>query len=576
MDDVLTGPAGECRPTLTSELRGWRRRLVEVLPGVSHLNRLFDDCERRPEPRFVERALAALGVGLDVDDVARIPAAGPAIIAANHPTGALDGLALLSLVGHRRRDVKLLANDWLASITPLAGELLPVDAFGDGRRANAAPMRAAVRWLRDGHALVVFPAGVVSHLRPGAGVIVDPAWQTGVARLARLTAATLVPCFIDGRNSALFQALGLLNPWLRTALLPRELLRRRGSRVCIRVGREVPPKDVLGVGDAELTRRLRELVYALRDHQRPPSRGAQAEVRSLPLERTLVATDEYSVFWCRASEAPALMQEIGRAREQTFRAVGEGTGRAVDTDRFDADYLHLCLWDRHDDALAGAYRMRVVDEALRPEALYTHTLFDFDRRLVASLAPGLELGRAFIVPAHQRKHQPLLLLWSGIAKFAAAHPRIRHLFGAVSVGASYSAAARTFLAAYLRRHALDALRAPLVAPRHPLSGLEHADAGAPVDPQRFSATVQALDHGGKGLPVLLRQYLKLQARVLDFSVDPAFGDVLDVLVTVDLPAAPPSLLRRYMGEGAAEAYLRQHHGSTPDAVGYRRGLRRSA
>jgi putative hemolysin len=575
MDDVLTVPADALPQTLTSALRGWRRLLVEALPGVADLNRLFVECERRPEARFAERALATLNVGLDAD-AAGIPAAGAAIIVANHPTGALDGLALLSLAGRRRPDVKLLANDWLASVAPLAPELLPVDAFGDGRRANAAPMRAAVRWLRDGHALVVFPAGVVSHLQPAAGVIADPAWQTGVARLARLTAATLVPCFIDGRNSALFQALGLLNPWLRTALLPRELLRRRGSRVCIRVGREVPAKDGLGLGDAELTRRLRELAYGLGEHEHSQDGRARQEVRALPPERTLAASDEYSVFWCRSSEAPALMDQIGRAREETFRAVGEGTGRAVDTDHFDADYLHLCLWDRHDDALAGAYRMRVVDEGLSPDALYTHTLFDFDGRLVASLAPGLELGRAFIVPAHQRKHQPLLLLWSGIAKFVAAHPRIRHLFGAVSVGASYSAAARTFLAAYLRRHALDGLRAPLVAPRHPLDGLDAADAGAPIDPQRLSASVQALDAGGKGIPVLLRHYLKLHARVLDFSVDPAFGDVLDLLVTVDLPAAPLSLLRRYMGKGAAEAYLRQHHGSTPDAVGYRAGLRRSA
>jgi putative hemolysin len=575
MDDVLTMPADALPRTLTSALRGWRRLLVEALPGVADLNRLYVECERRPEPQFAERALATLNVGLEAD-AAGIPATGAAIIVANHPTGALDGLALLSLVSRRRRDVKLLANDWLASVAPLAPELVPIDAFGDARRANAGPMRAAMRWLRDGHALVVFPAGVVSHLQPAAGVIADPPWHTGVARLVRLTGATLVPCFIEGRNSALFQAVGVLNPWLRTALLPRELLRRRGSRVRIRVGREVTANDAVGAGDAERTRRLRELVYGLGEQERPQDGRARQEVRALPPERTLVASDEYSVFWCRASEAPALMQQIGRGREATFRAVGEGTGQPIDTDRFDEEYLHLCLWDRQADALAGGYRMRVVDEGLRPDALYTHTLFEFDRRLVATLAPGLELGRAFVVPAHQRRHQPLLLLWSGIARFVAAQPHIRHLFGAVSVGASYSAAARTFLAAYLRRHALDALRAPLVAPRHPLDGPDHADVGAPVDAQRLSASVQALDADGKGLPVLLRHYLKLHARVLDFSVDPAFGDVLDVLVTVDLPTAPRALLRRYMGEAAAASYLDHHREATPIVTRDDAPLRRSA
>jgi putative hemolysin len=560
MDDVLPMPACETRQSLTSGLCGWRRRLVELLPGVSELNRLFTGCERRPESGFVDRALAALDVEVDADPTS-IPETGALIVAANHPTGALDGLALLALVRRRRADVKLLANGWLTSVRPLAPDLVPVEAFGDGRRSNVAPMRAALRWLRGGHALVVFPSGAVSHFHPVTGVVADPVWQHGAARLARLAGASLVPCFIEGRNSTLFQALGLLNPWFRTALLPRELLKRRGARVRARLGRELPARDATDIGDEDLTRRLRELVYGLRE--RPESSGARAEVRSLPPERTVVATDEYSVFWCRASEAPALMQEIGRARERTFRAVGEGTGQPIDTDRFDTDYLHLCLWDRQGDALAGGYRMRVVDGGLRPDALYTHTLFEFDRRLVATLAPGLELGRAFVVPAHQRKHQPLLLLWSGIARFVAAHPHIRHLFGAVSVGASYSAAARTFLAGYLRRHALDALRAPLVAPRHPLDGLDDVDAGAPVDPQRLSASVQALDADGKGLPILLRHYLKLHARVLDFSVDPAFGNVLDVLVTVDLPTAPRALLHRYMGEDAAASYLHHHRRATP-------------
>jgi putative hemolysin len=231
----------------------------------------------------------------------------------------------------------------------------------------------------------------------------------------------------------------------------------------------------------------------------------------------------------------------------------------VDLDRFDADYLHLCLWDRAAGELAGAYRMRVVGPGLDATALYTHTLFDFDARLVGTLAPGLELGRAFVVPAHQKRHQPLALLWSGIARFVAAHPDVRHLFGAVSVGASYSPAARAFLAAYLRRHALDRLRAPLVAARHPLD-IEELDEtpASPVDSHALSASVQSRDGAGKSIPVLLRQYLKLHARVLDFSVDPAFSGVLDVLVTVDLPSAPRALLRRYMGDSAADAYLRHH------------------
>jgi putative hemolysin len=561
MDDVLTLAGGVCDETLTGRLRGPVRWIVERLPGVKALNALYGECERRTEPRFADRALETLGITLDANGLEHIPTSGPVVLVANHPTGALDGLALLSLVARRRADVRLVANGWLSHIPPLAADLVPVETIREGRRANARPMRAALRWLRGGHALVVFPAGTVSHVSQPDGASADSAWHAGAVRLARLAGAALVPCHIGGVNSALFHMAGRLSPWLRTALLPRELLRRRQSTLRVAVGRAVEPGDA---ADAEVTDRMRAVVYALPTAQSraPGADAVAAEVNCLPADRTLQQTDDYAVFWCRASEAPRLLDAIGHAREATFRAAGEGTGAQTDLDRFDADYLHLCLWDRRAGELAGAYRMRVVEPDLPAESLYTNTLFDFDTRLVGSLAPGLELGRAFVVPAHQKRHQPLALLWGGIARFVGAHPEIRHLFGAVSVGATYSPAARAFLAAYLRRHALDRLRAPLVAPRHPL----HVDAPrgtpvSPVDSRALSASLQSLDEEGKGVPVLLRQYLKLHARVLDFSVDPAFSDVLDVLVTVDLPLAPRTLLHRYMGEQAADAYLRHHAAS---------------
>lgn len=583
MDDVLSRPAISQRPTLTSGLDGWRRRLVELLPGVSELNTLFAASEQRSEPRFADRALATLDLTWDaLGHTGAIPSTGPLLVCANHPTGAIDGLVLLSLLGRYRDDVRLVANGWLRHVGPLAGDLLPVETFTDGRRANAGAMRAAVRWLRGGGALVVFPSGAVSHVQPAVGRVADPPWHDGAARLARLTGATLVPCHLDGENSTLFQLAGLASPWLRTALLPRELVRRRGSRVVVRVGRPVPAGALAGLSDRDATTRLRALVDAEADEPRPiasssshgpaiadAARPEAAEVSRLGPARTLAETAEYSVVWFTSPEAPNLLDAIGRARETTFRAAGEGTGGEIDLDRFDHDYVHLVLWDRRAQELAGAYRMREVTAGLPPSALYTRTLFDFDDRFVSMLAPGLELGRAFVVPAHQRRHQPLMLLWSGIARYVAARPHIRTLSGAVSIGAGYSPMARAFLAAYLRRHALDRLRAPLVSPRHPLDQAGAppvVDDSVPLDSSSLSARVQALDRDGKGVPVLLRQYLKLNARVIDFSVDPAFSGVLDALVSIDLPSAPRALLRRYMGDAGADAYLARHLAGVPAAA----------
>ena len=581
MAEVLSLSAGRAEEpeNLTAGLTWPWRWLVDALPGMAELNRLYASTHARPERRFHDRALAALGVACEaaggLDD---IPLSGPLIVAANHPTGALDGLTLLSLIARRRSDVKILANRWLARVTPLAGDLVPVDAFGDGRIRNQRALRDAVRWVRGGGALCVFPAGAVSHLQPGLGAIADPPWHDGIGGLVRLTGASVVPCFLAGRNSLLFQLAGLVHPWVRTALLPRELAQRQGTPSVARFGSRIPAGGFHGASDRDITRRLREIVYDLpnRPVRLSPGETTAAaavarEVRGLEASRALVTTPEYTVFWATATQAPHLMQAIGRGREEAFRAAGEGTGRDVDLDPFDDSYVHLCLWDRAAGTLAGAYRMRQVGADLAPDALYTHTLFDFDRRLVGTLAPALELGRAFVAPAHQKRHAALMLLWTGIARYVSAHPQIRHLFGAVSIGASYSPAARAFIAAYLRRHALDRLRAPLVAPRHPLA-LEddgRGDTAGELDTRALSASVQSRDASRKGLPVLLRQYLKLQARVLDFSVDPAFSGVLDALVAIDLPGAPRALLERYMGHSEAAAYLARHAGD-------RRATRKSA
>jgi putative hemolysin len=570
---ALTLSKAGLRPaqTLTDGLDWPWRQAVERLPGVAELNRLYVESHARPERRFCDRALATLGVTYEVTgDLEAIPATGPLVVVANHPTGALDGLVLSSLLARRRGDVKMLANHWLGRVAPLRDELLLVDAFGDGRRRNRRPLLEAVRWVRGGAALCVFPSGAVSHFQPGLLATTDPTWHSSVGRLVRLTGASVVACFIDERNGLLFQTAGLLHPWLRTALLPRELIRRRKARVVVHVGRPLAPGTMTDVSHADITQRLREIVYdlpavaaqATARAASTPSGALEDEVAAFTKSQSLAETGEYSVFWMTAAQAPHLMAAIGRAREVAFQAAGEGTGGEIDVDRFDADYVHLVLWDRSGQTLAGAYRMRPVNPTLQPSALYTRTLFNFDQRLVYALAPGLELGRAFVAPSYQKRHAPLMLLWTGIARYVVAHPEIRHLFGAVSIGAGYSRIARAFMAAYLRRHAIDRLRAPLVTARHPLefpqTAVVASSAPGGLDAHAFSSTVQALDDEGKGVPVLLRQYLKLNARVLDFSVDPAFSDVLDVLVSIDLPTAPRTQLRRYMGDPGADAYLAHH------------------
>jgi len=295
------------------------------------------------------------------------------------------------------------------------------------------------------------------------------------------------------------------------------------------------------------------------------------EVAEALSARTLISpgSDGLCVFWTSADQSPSLVWLIGRERERAFRAAGEGTGKAIDLDSFDRTYLHLCAWNVHDGELVGGYRMRFIGDSrgLRPAnaphdaGLYTQTLFEYDHLLLDELSPAMELGRAFVRVPYQKNYAPLMLLWRGIGRIVAGVPGVRHLFGAASISQAHSPAARALMLHYLRRCAFDPDRATLVSPRHPpstrdvrLDDVPPASLDVP-DVRALDAAVSALNRSGARVPVLLRQYLKLGARVLGFNVDPLFHDVIDALVVVDLQRVPASMRQRYLAHDPAGEWI---------------------
>ncbi|HXX47267.1 MAG TPA: GNAT family N-acyltransferase [Myxococcota bacterium] len=274
-----------------------------------------------------------------------------------------------------------------------------------------------------------------------------------------------------------------------------------------------------------------------------------AEIARLPAQARLFDSERMLVVQARAHEIPQLMGEIGRLRERAFRAVGEGTGADLDLDRFDSRYAHLFVWDRERRALAGAYRMAATEEFAAhelPQALYTHTLFDYGAELLARLGPALELGRAFVTPEYQRCSRVLALLWRGI-HCALERAGARSLFGAVSVSSSYSRRSRGLIAAALLTHHRHLESEGLVRPRTPFA-LEPADFSAArelADPRELSAQVSELEPGRAGLPVLVRRYLELGGEFAAWHVDREFGDSLDGLMVLSLDRADPVRVARY-------------------------------
>jgi len=274
----------------------------------------------------------------------------------------------------------------------------------------------------------------------------------------------------------------------------------------------------------------------------------------------LAAQGGLEVYLAASGEIPVILEEIGRLREVTFRAVGEGTGRAVDLDDYDYYYLHLFLWDPEAGKIAGGYRIACTDVVMAEHGaggLVTASCFEFKPEFLDYLNPGLELGRAFIVCEYQKSMYPLSLLWKGIGRFIAQNPQYHQLFGCVSISDDYTHISKDLIVRYMRCSHQDRALARWIRPNHAYEELPDMDQISPLlqSIEEVSAQVAATEPDGKGVPVLLRQYLRLNAILLEFGVDPDFNNSLDALVLVDLKKTPPRTLKRYLGKEGMEAII---------------------
>lgn len=550
----------------------WAASLFDAATGLRALESRYRLRPQALAPAgFVRYSLSALGIGhrLTAGRIEDIPAAGPLLVVANHPYGVAEGLALAEIFLQRRADVRFLANTLLRAIPEFAPLVVPVDVFKSG--VNGASIRAALRHLREGGVLIVFPSGEVSRFDWRSRQIADPPWSPTVAALARRGGARVLPVFVEGRPRLRSLAAGTLNARLRTALLARDLLAMRGRTLGLRLGACVEPRELERIPQAAQTDYLRVLTYSLGAERpsAPPVRVLAPLAARAPAERLaaevaalgdccLLQAGEFEVYLAAAPRLPALLDEIGRLREASFRLLQEGSGLARDLDRFDPHYEHLFVWHPQRREIVGAYRFGFTG-AIVPragvEGLYTRTLFRYDARLLAQTGPAIELGRSFVAPAWQKSFQPLRLLWGGIAAVLARRPEIRYLFGPVSISPSYSPAARRLIAETLSVHHADPRLAALIEPLHPLperrQPAEHRNViSALADPRLLSRVISRVGNG-PGLPVLLRHYLELNGRFAGFNVDEAFGGTLDGLVFVRVAGIPPRTLEHFMGVGGA-------------------------
>jgi len=585
-----------CSHSISKKMVSLPIRTIERLLAVDAVNRWYADLiatDSLDAPFSKLLKLRGISYLLSSDDLAKIPCRGPLVVVANHPFGGVEGIILGDLLQRVRPDTRILGNYLLEKIEPIRDSVIPVDPFErkSSVSTNARAFRACLKWLKAGNCLVTFPSGEVSHYSYKHRRIIDPPWSRHVAALVRMSGAAVLPIYFPGRNSSLFNLMGMIHPRLRTAMLGRELVAKQGARVRLFIGRPISRGQMQPYADdSDLIRWLRFKTYFLANRSdrgglpekligRIPRRKTNrqvhepikpvapsllaAEVAALPDENCLLRHKHMAVLVADSEQIPHLLREIGRLREITFREVGEGTGNAMDIDLFDSYYRHLILWNTQALEVVGAYRMgdtRAILEQHGRKGLYTHSLFHLKAALLRYLGNSLELGRSFIRSEYQRQPNCLALLWKGIGAYLVRHPQYHILFGPVSISNNYHRVSRNIMVRFLQRSCTVKELSAHVRPRTPLRQWPSRDmhriarhlSGGSIDD--VSMMVAEIEDDGKRVPVLIKHYLKLNGQFIAFNLDRDFADVVDGLVVVDLLQTETKLLDRFMGMEGRKLY----------------------
>jgi putative hemolysin len=571
------------------------------------INAVHDQVIETATPEtFFSRTLQILGARYEVSesDLDRIPVSGPVVIVSNHPLGGLDGIILGDMLHRHRKDSKLMANFLLKKVMHADKHMFFVDPFPreEAVRANLGGLRDCMKHLKKGGLLGVFPGNRVSHWQWDRKQVCDPDWVPNVAALIRRSEATVVPVFIDGGNSLLFNLAGIVHPLLRTALLGRELIRqaRDPEPVRLHVGTPIAFSRLKHFEkDEDLIAFLRLATYVLghrpddaspeklaevAEAQTPepvaealPPEKLEGDIAALPAEAKLFTQGEFDVFMARYQQLPHIMQEIGRGREISFRAAGGGTLKAFDLAPQDEYYHHLFVWNRKERVLVGAYRLGLSDEILAkhgPDGLICSGLFELKPKFLEQLNPGIELGRSYVLPEWQRNYSSLVLLWAGVLAFVAREPRYRMMFGSVGIsqGNEYTEASRTLIVNFMREHLSHPTLAVQVESRSPFEGIKLSG----MKPEEISSLVQnvedvstlvtGIEQDGKGVPILIKHYLRMNARLISFGVWKNHSNAVVSFIIADLTTSDPRFLKRYMGAEGYERFMAFHGVAEPKAT----------
>ena len=566
---------------------GWL--LMKVLK-ISTLNRIYNRSKHLTDTEFLNAILEAFEIRFEIpeEDLKRLPKDGAYITISNHPLGGIDGILLLKLMVERRPDYKIIANFLLHRIEPLVPYIMPVNPFEEHKDAKSsiAGFKQSLKHLQEGHPLGIFPAGEVSTYKDGK-LIVDKPWEEAAMKLVKKAGVPIVPIYFHGKNSRLFYRLSKISDTLRTAKLPSELLTQKNRLIKVRIGNPITVESQKEMETLEeFTEFLRKKTYMLANAYekesllkkvpttlkipKPPKKIVtpvapdimEKEVEALrEKDAKLLQSKNYEVFLATASQMPNLLQEIGRLREITFREIGEGTNQSIDLDNFDLYYHHMFLWDNEAKMIVGAYRMGLGAKIFAQygiDGFYLQDLFRFEPELYKMMSESIEMGRAFVIKEYQQKPMPLFLLWKGIVHTTLRYPEHKYLIGGVSISNQFSNFSKSLMIEFMKSNYYDPYVAQYIKPKKEFKvKLKDADKDfifddTMADLNKFDKLINEVEPGSLRLPVLIKKYIKQNAKVVAFNVDPLFNNSVDGLMYIRIADLPESTVKPVMEEFQAE------------------------
>ena len=560
----------------------WVAGFVYWLLELKRVNYIQNKLADKMGPDFSDAVLDECGVSVDYipEQLSRIPAEGGFITVSNHHFGSIDGMILSSLVGHRRPDFKILTTFLLAKIPSLKPCFLPVDnlsATNQGR--SVAGIRMALEQIARGEGLGLFPSGeVATYQKKGRRsavskkkIVEDIPWAENIIKVIKKSKQPVVPIYFQGQNSKMFHFLGKIHPRLRTVRLIHEMFNKAGTTVKVRFGQPITPEEIAVFGnDIEaLGKYLRNRTYALEAECLDPKPAAVAdsakepiieavdpalihkEIHDLGPEHVLFEIGDYRIYLTPSALIPNTMRDIARQREETFRAIGEGTGLSMDTDVYDKTYYQLIIWSIPNDDFVGAERIGIGHELVDRDGIqgfYSASEFEYQKGSEALLSTCMEIGRTFISRNYQREVLPMKIFFASTSVIALKFPRIKYLMGPVTISDSMPDFYKSLIEYYITHEYpyenSEAFSRPPVPFKADFLAVNPdallAKTYGNID--EFDRLLSTLSDGKVRLPVLMKRYFKYSAKSVCFNVDPLFNNCLDCLILLRLADYPKDTL----------------------------------